>query len=206
MTIFFLLQQDAKPGLAAPCAMLSTCLKVPWELRPTARAQQGHITGSHQLWDEIVAALCHPSPGLRRRCPEPISAVAAPQQWRVPWAPSSSLLLHCGSGEGHGDTPGEAYALPCSQHSVSASPGSVSHCDLLPMAHYRAWVVAHGSGRWAGRTFLQVSKAGGCLQGVREDCSGPLASWLPSTRGRKGTGWAPGGPRGLPACQAHTGS
>lgn len=60
------------------------------------------------------------------------------------------------------------------------------HCDLLPMAHYTAWVVAHLLGRWAGRPFLHVSKARRCLQGVGEDCSGPLAFWLPNTRGRKG--------------------
>lgn len=146
-----------------------------------------------------MAAPCHPSPGSRRSCPEPISAAAAPWQWRVPWAPSSSLLLPCGSAEDMGTT---QKRLMLSAQCLSISR-SVPHCDLLPTAYYRAWVVAHWAGRWAGRSFLQVSKAGGCLQGVGEDCSGLLASWLPNTRGRKGAGWAPGGPRELPACQAH---
>lgn len=42
---------------------------------------------------------------------------------------------------GHEDTPGEAYALPCSRHSVSASSGSV------PTVIFSPWPII-GPGLW----------------------------------------------------------
>lgn len=65
-----------------------------------AQSSSQGTAGTHP-WEPpvLVADFCHPSSGSRRSCPEPISA---PQQWRVPQAPSSTFLLPRGSGKGVG--------------------------------------------------------------------------------------------------------
>lgn len=83
-------------------------------------------------------------PALAMRCWQPC-ATHPQAQGGVAWSPSGLRLLLGRRGShghhsapfcapwlwgGHGGTSGEAYALPSSQHSASASPVSVAHGDL----------------------------------------------------------------------------
>lgn len=72
---------------------------------------------------------------------------------------------------GHEDTSGEAYGLPSSQHSASASPVSVAHGG--PITGPRLW---HISGQRGRKGIPAGRKAAGYLQGLGEDWSDPLAS------------------------------
>lgn len=85
----FLLQQDAKPGLAAPCAMHPAGLKVHWDSRDTAREPPALVMRCHR-------------PSGSRSCSEPIRAVADSGQRRVPWAPLCTLLCPMALGRSWG--------------------------------------------------------------------------------------------------------